>query len=85
MSATRFSAFQSNQPHIHEYLVDVFRKWGSISAFVITMDMGVGTCTIDGIRQSSSKVQANDRSLAGTSVRNEEQANRLLTRDIMVI
>lgn len=35
MSATRFGAFQSNQPQVNEYPEDVFGKWGSISAFAI--------------------------------------------------
>ena len=39
MSAMRLDAFQSNQPHVNEYPVDVFGKRGSISAVVIKLDM----------------------------------------------
>jgi hypothetical protein len=40
MSATRFSAFQSNQLYVNEYPVGVLGRWGSMSAFVIRVDMG---------------------------------------------
>ena len=46
MSATRFGAFQSNQPHVDEYPVDVLEKRDSMSVVVINVDMGVGTRTI---------------------------------------